>query len=159
MKRALLTTVMMLVMSAFALGAGDAPKKVYVNTDWWGLALSGYDPVGYFTDGKAVAGKEEFVAKHQGATYRFASAEHRDLFAKDPAKYAPQFGGYCAWAVSQGYTANIDPNAFDIIDGRLIVQYSLDVREKFRKDTKGNLAAADANWPRILESKGKAPKQ
>ncbi|MFT3785510.1 MAG: YHS domain-containing (seleno)protein [Tepidisphaeraceae bacterium] len=150
----LLLVVLVCVVSAVSF-AGEAPTKIYVNQDWWGTALKGYDPVAYFTDGAPKEGDKSITASYQGATYRFTSVEHRQLFEKEPPKYAPQFGGFCAFAVSKGYTANIDPNAWDIVDGRLILQYSLDVREQFRKDTSGNLAKADANWPRIRDENGK----
>jgi YHS domain-containing protein len=120
-----------------------------VNTDKSGLGLKGYDPVAYFTRAAAVKGDPQFTAAYEGVTYRFSSAGNKAVFESSPAKYAPQFGGYCAWAVSQGYTAPIDPNAFQIVDGRLLLQYSLGIREKFGKDTAGNLAKADANWPKV----------
>lgn len=129
--------------------------KEFVNLNWSGVAVKGYDPVAYFTDGKAVKGNPQFKSTSDGAIYHFASAEHQAVFEKDPAKYKPQFGGFCAWAVSQGYTANIDPNAFQIVDGRLLLQYSLDVRKDFEKDTAGNLEKADANWPGIVAKKGR----
>lgn len=120
-----------------------------VNTDKTGLGLKGYDPVAYFTRAAAVKGDPQFTAAYEGVTYRFSSAGNKAVFESSPAKYAPQFGGYCAWAVSQGYTAPIDPEAFQIVDGRLLLQYSLGIREKFAKDTTGNLAKADANWPKV----------
>ena len=149
--------LLLLTLSLAPAGAAwsDGVEKVHVNTNRRGLALGGHDAVAYFAQAKAVMGDRQFSHQHQGATYHFSSAEHRDMFAADPAKYAPQFGGFCAWAVSQGYTADVDPRAFDIIDGRLILQYSLSVRERFRKDPSGNLARADENWKRILEEKGK----
>jgi hypothetical protein len=83
------------------------------------------------------------------ATWYFASAGNRDLFAADPDKYAPQYGGYCAWAVSQGYTAKIDPEAWKIVDGRLYLNYSKDVQAQWSEDIPGNIAQGDANWPKI----------
>jgi YHS domain-containing protein len=132
-----------------------AQTKSLLNLDRAGLAIQGYDPVAYFTDGKPIKGKPEFSARHNGGTYHFASKEHRELFAAAPKKYEPQFGGFCAYAVSRGYTARIDPEAFQIVDGRLLLQYSKGVRDDFNKDTKGNLSKADANWPGVVEKKGK----
>lgn len=129
--------------------------KDLVNLNGSGVAIQGHDPVAYFTDGKAVKGDPQFQSSANGATYYFVSAEHKAAFDADPAKYEPQFGGFCAWAVSQGYTASIDPNAFQIVEGRLLLQYSLGVRKDFSKDTAGNLKKADANWPGIVEKKGK----
>jgi len=116
-----------------------------------GAAIRGYDPVAYFTEEKAVAGKPEFTAEYQGATWRFASAANRDAFVADPAKYAPQYGGYCAWAVSQGYTAPIDPDAWTVRDGKLYLNYSLPVRVRWALDKDGNIAAADRNWPGLRD--------
>ncbi|MGB7413736.1 MAG: YHS domain-containing (seleno)protein, partial [Thermosynechococcaceae cyanobacterium] len=84
-----------------------------------GIAIRGYDPVAYFTESQPVQGKSEFAYDWKGATWHFASAEHRDLFSGEPAKYAPQYGGYCAWAVKEGTTAPIDPQAWKIVDGKL----------------------------------------
>jgi YHS domain-containing protein len=145
---------LVLFFSALALPLA-AQTKILLNLDKAGLAIQGYDPVAFFTDGKPLKGKPEFPARHNGAIYYFASKEHRDLFKADPRKYEPQFGGFCAYAVSRGYTAKIDPEAFQIVDGRLLLQYSKGVRDDFNKDTKGNLAKADANWPDLLEKKGK----
>jgi YHS domain-containing protein len=125
------------------------------NLDKSGLAIKGYDPVAYFTENAAVKGDPQFTATFEGATYRFASKENQSRFESSPAKYAPQFGGFCAWAVSQGYTASIDPKAFQIVDGRLLLQYSTGVREDFSKDALGNLKKADANWPGIVAKKGR----
>jgi len=132
-----------------------AQTKTLSNLDKNGLALQGYDPVAFFTDGKPVKGKPEFVRLYRGATYRFASKEHRDLFVKDSAKYEPAFGGYCAYGLSKGKLVEIDVDAFQIVEGRLLLQYSKGVRDDFNKDTKGNLAKAEANWPGLVEKKGK----
>jgi YHS domain-containing protein len=116
-----------------------------------GAAIRGYDPVAYFTEEHAVEGKPEFTAEYQGATWRFASAANRDAFIADPAKYAPQYGGYCAWAVSQGYTAPTDPDAWSLRDGKLYLNYSTAVRVRWALDKSGNIAAADRNWPGLRD--------
>ncbi|MGE0640590.1 MAG: YHS domain-containing (seleno)protein [Thermoanaerobaculia bacterium] len=115
-----------------------------------GLAIDGYDPVAYFLDGRPVEGKKEFATSWQGATWRFASAEHRDLFTAAPEKYAPQYGGYCAWAVSQGYTAGIDPDAWTVRNGKLYLNYDLEVQKKWLADPDGLIVKGDANWPKLL---------
>jgi YHS domain-containing protein len=115
------------------------------------LAVSGYDPVAYFEEGRPVEGNDELSFEWQGATWRFASQDHLDRFAADPASYAPQFGGYCAWAVSQGYTASADPQAWKIVDGKLYLNYSLDVQKTWEQDVPGNIAKGEANWPAVLE--------
>lgn len=118
-----------------------------------GLALKGYDPVAYFNDGKAVEGSEQFTHEWNGANWRFASAEHRDAFIREPEKYAPQFGGYCAWAVSHGYTAKGDPNAWKIVDDKLYLNYNQDVKAKWEQDVPGYISRGDENWPRFLKEK------
>lgn len=115
-----------------------------------GVAIDGYDPVAYFTDGRPVEGRKEFAHDWAGATWRFASAAHRDLFVAAPGKYAPQYGGYCAWAVSNNYTADTDPQAWSIVEGRLFLNYNLEVRSKWEQDKPGNIARADRNWPKLL---------
>ena len=132
-----------------------ASAKALVNVDRSGVAIKGYDPVAYFTDKKAVKGNAQLQSNVGGVIYYFASAENKAAFDADAAKYQPQFGGFCAWAVSRGYTAPIDPNAFQIVNGRLLLQYSLKVRTDFSADTEGNLKKANANWPSIVEKKGK----
>jgi YHS domain-containing protein len=111
-----------------------------------GAAIHGYDPVAYFTEEQAVRGNSEFSAEHQGATWHFASAANRDRFVADPGRYAPQYGGYCAWAVANNYTASIDPDAWTIRDGKLYLNYSKIVRARWALDKAGNIAAADGNW-------------
>ena len=132
-----------------------AQTKNLLNLDKSGVAIQGYDPVGFFTDNKPVKGSSQWVAKRDGATYQFASKEHRDLFLKDPMKYEPVFGGYCAYGVSRNKLAQVDVEAFQIVDGKLLMQYSKGVRDDFNKDTKGNLEKAHSNWPGLLEKNGK----
>ncbi len=114
------------------------------------LAVGGYDTVAYFTEGRPVEGDARFVVRHQGAEWRFASAEHRDRFAASPERYAPQYGGYCAWAVAQGYTASGDPQRWRIVDGRLYLNYDAEVQRKWEQDIPGFIARADRNWPGVL---------
>jgi len=124
-----------------------------VNSNWRGLAIKGYDPVAYFDAGKPVEGSSDFETMWGGATWRFASAANRDRFAKEPAKFAPQYGGYCSWAVSQGYTADIDPEAWKIVDGKLYLNYNAKVQAKWQLDIPGNIRKADANWPGLVAKK------
>jgi YHS domain-containing protein len=132
-----------------------AQTKTLLNLDKTGVAIQGYDPVAFFTDHKPVKGRAEFARKHDGAIYLFSSKEHKDVFDKEPAKFKPVFGGYCAYGVSRNKLVEIDVDAFQIVDGRLILQYSKSVRNDFNKDTQGNLAKANANWPGLVENKGK----
>ncbi len=132
-----------------------AQAKSVLNVDKHDLAIQGYDPVAYFTDNKPVKGRSEFKSFFSGATYYFASADHKARFDKDPAMYEPAFGGFCAFGISRNKLVEIDPEAFQIVDGRLLLQYSKGVRADFNKDTQGNLTRAKANWPALVERKGK----
>ncbi|MCD6043545.1 MAG: hypothetical protein K0R40_3148 [Burkholderiales bacterium] len=130
----------------FALASGAQAQG---NVDAAGLALQGYDPVAYFTEGKPVRGKAEFAARHDGATYRFASAANRDAFAAAPAKYAPQYGGYCAFGMASGYKAPIEPDAWTVVDGKLYLNYNRSVRSRWSSDVPGHIRKADAHWPKL----------
>ena len=134
-----------LVVLVFA-GQALASKSVFVDD---GFAIRGYDPVAYFTEGKPVEGKAEFTAEYEGATWRFASAANRDKFTADPAAFAPQYGGFCAYAVSQGYTAKIEPDAWKIVDGKLYLNYDKRVQRIWEKDIPGYITDADKNWPQL----------
>ena len=116
-----------------------------------GVAINGYDPVAYFTDSKPVEGDAAHTHDYKGATWRFSSAANRETFAADPAAYAPQYGGYCAYAVSKGATATTQPDAWSIVDGKLYLNFSTTVRGIWKQDIPGNIAKADANWPDVLK--------
>ena len=116
----------------------------------WGVAIRGTDPVAYFTQNRPVEGRKKHQHDYQGATFYFSSAENRDLFAANPEKYAPQYGGYCAWAVSLGYTASTVPEAFTIVDGKLYLNYSLGVRSQWEADQANRIRLGDKNWPSVL---------
>lgn len=113
------------------------------------LAIDGYDPVAYFTEQKPVRGSSEFRSDFQGSTFQFASAAHRDAFAADPSKYAPQYGGYCAFGMAKGYKAKIDPAAFTVVRDRLYLNYSESVRTRWLSDIPMYIQKADANWPEV----------
>jgi len=142
MKRALpiLATVM-----SFALAAASPVDPVNRNRN--GIAISGFDPVAYFVQSKPVQGSSQFAYSWMGAAWWFASPQDRDLFAANPEKYAPQFGGYCAWAVSNGYTADVDPEAWKIIDGKLYLNYSKSIQRKWEQDVVKRIDDANRNWP------------
>lgn len=126
-----------------------------VNKTLLGKAVKGYDVVAYFTQGRPVEGSGDHEVEWNGATWRFASAAHRELFAKDPRRYAPQYGGFCAFGVSRGYAVGIDPEAWKIVDGKLYLNYNRDVQAEWVKDIPGFIAKADANWPKIIAEKKK----
>ena len=135
-----------LAAAAATLMPGTASASVFTEN---GVAVKGYDPVAYFTDGRPTRGSAEFTATHEGATYHFASAANRDAFAADPARYIPQYGGYCAWAVAQGYKAPIIPEAWAVVDGKLYLNASRGVQRRWQRDTPGFIETADRNWPSI----------
>ena len=126
--------------------AGSAP--IYAES---GVAVDGTDVVAYFTEGRPVAGDAAFAHDWQGVTWRFSTEANRDAFAADPEAYAPQYGGYCAWAVSEGYTASTTPDAWRIVDGKLYLNYSRSVQRRWENDIPGHIASADANWPSVLD--------
>lgn len=149
-RRALIPALFVIAWLA-APGTAFAVKPVF--STLIGGAIRGYDPVAYFTEAKPVKGKSAYQFKWQGATWSFASSENRDRFVKNPDKYAPQYGGYCAWAVSQGYTASIDPDAWRIVNGKLYLNYSKGVQQQWEQDIPGHVAKADVNWPKLLKGK------
>jgi hypothetical protein len=139
-----------LAVAAALLGATIAAAEP-VNRSRQGLAIDGYDPVAYFTESRALPGLPQLTHQHGGATYRFATEAHRDAFAADPARYLPQYGGFCAWAVSRGDTAPIDPEAWRIVDGRLYLNYSRSVQRMWEADVPANIRKGDANWPALRQ--------
>lgn len=151
-RRGLLAAVLALGVVAVAPRAAAAFEPVYSDG---GAAIGGYDPVAYFTEGKPVAGSEAFTAEHDGATWRFASAANRDAFVADPERYAPQYGGYCAYAVSEGYTAEVDPDAWSIVDGRLFLNYSKSIQRRWERNRDERIATGDSNWPKIVAGGGR----
>jgi YHS domain-containing protein len=137
--------------AALALAAGLAWAKQPVDPVFTSAsaAVRGYDVVAYFDQGQPVKGRKEFAHTWMGASWRFSSEENRDRFAADPARYAPQYGGYCAYAVSEGYTAPTDPDAFQIRNGKLYLNYSKKVQELWLEDADRRIAQADRNWPSL----------
>ncbi len=135
--------------------AYDEHSTAAVNVDAKGIGLKGHDPVAYFTVGAPTAGKAEYTARHDGVTYQFASAANRDTFKAAPAKYAPQFGGFCAMGVALEKKLDGDPTAWTVADGKLYVNVNKDVQKKYLEDVTGNNKKAEANWPQL---RGKTPK-
>jgi YHS domain-containing protein len=129
--------------------------KLLLNLDRDGLALSGYDPVAYFTEGKPVEGLAGFEAVYDGGKYRFASAEHRETFERDPSAYVPAFGGYCGYAASIDKVSPIDPTIFQILHGRLVLQHTPKAYALFNKDAEQSILRADRNWPGLVERHGR----
>ena len=130
--------------------AYDPPHtEVYVENGS-DLAIRGADPVAYFTEGTAVPGVADYEYEWNGATWRFSSADNLATFMADPEAYAPQYGGYCAKAMSEGNLASVDPRAWKIVDGKLYLNYSQEVQAQWFEDIPGNIAKADAFWPNVL---------
>lgn len=134
--------IMLSTRAAFA-----ATPEIYAEG---GIAVDGTDVVAYFTKGAPVAGDASITHDYMGATWQFSSEDNKAAFAADPAAYAPQYGGYCAFAVSKGATAPTAPDAWTIVDEKLYLNFSVGVRETWRTDIPGNIAKADANWPSVL---------
>lgn len=142
-------------LTLFSALSTIATAKDLLNLDGNGVAIQGYDPVAFFTDNRPVKGNPQFQSEYHGAKYYFVSAEHKAAFDKEQAKYEPQFGGYCAYGASKGHTAPIKIEAWQIVNGRLLMQYDLGVKGEFNKDQPGNLRKADQNWPGLVEKYGK----
>ncbi len=152
-KRIRRALIPLLAVAALVGTAGTASALDPVFSTYLGGAIRGYDPVAYFTEGKPVAGKRTHRLEWKGATWSFSSAKNKELFEAAPEKYAPRYGGYCAFAVSRGSTASIDPDAWSIVDGALYLNYSLGVRAQWSGDIPGNIAKGNANWPKLLAGK------
>lgn len=129
--------------------AYDENSTSALNVDARGVAVKGHDVVAYFTEGAPVAGKAEFAAQHDGATYHFATAAHRDAFKANPARFVPQFGGFCAMGVALEKKLDGDPTAWKIVDDRLYLNVNKGVQQKWLEDVPGHLKKANANWPHI----------
>lgn len=149
-------TVPMVGFAAMMLWTAAAFASPQANTDPTGVVLHGYDPVAYFTDGKPVAGDEQFSAEYDGGKYLFSTAANRDSFVANPAKYAPQYGGFCAFGVSVGKKFDVDPASFKIVDGKLYLNLNPQVLKKWSMDTMGYLQKSESNWSRIRD---KAPNE
>jgi len=139
-----------LLFGLLAASAAHAKDPVDpVNKSRNGLAIKGYDPVAYFAQSRPVKGTPAHSATHNGATYLFATAENRAAFAAVPEKYTPQFGGYCAWAVGHGYTADVDPLAWHIDNGKLYLNYNRSVQTMWLKDKAKWITEGGRNWPTL----------
>ncbi|RDL45628.1 YHS domain protein [Marinomonas piezotolerans] len=144
MKRYLL--VLMMLLS----GVVYAQDLIYTGF-FSNKALNGYDTVAYFTDNKPIKGDEKYVTEYKGANWYFSSAEHLSMFKENPEKYAPQYGGYCAWAVAaKSDFASGDPNQWSLIDGKLYLNYNADVKADWDKDPQGFIKKGDQNWPKLI---------
>jgi len=146
MKYLLSSLVLFAVLSFTTAFAQQSP--IFVQG---GKAIRGYDPVAYFTESKPVLGDSAITYSYQGATWQFASAKNRDAFEANPAQYAPQYGGYCAYGTADGHKAPTDADAWTIDDNKLYLNYNTNVRKAWNKDRPGFIQKADANWPGLKD--------
>jgi len=138
----------------FALAVGLSPVVAgaqELNVNHSGVAISGYDPVAYFTTAKALKGSPEITATYAGGTYRFSTTANRDAFLANPARYLPVYGGYCAYGVAHGHKVDVDPEAFRVVDDKLYLNYSKDVQKKWLADIPGNIKLADSSWTSLRD--------
>ena len=136
--------------AAFVGGIAQAAEPPVYTGTLSNTALGGYDAVSFFTPGAPVEGARDFETTYNGATWRFSSAENLARFEADPVAYAPQYGGYCAWAIAQGYTAKGDPRYATVVAGKLYLNFNADILARWQEDIPGFIATADANWPQVL---------
>jgi YHS domain-containing protein len=139
-------TLLLALWSLTALALDPINTGLFGNT-----AIKGYDAVAYHTEHKPVKGSKDYRFEWMGAQWLFASQDHLDLFKADPQRYAPQYGGYCAYAVSQNYTAGIDPDAFTVIGDKLYLNYDKDIQQKWEGSRDAYIRDADNNWPALLK--------
>ena len=147
MNRFLMLVTIALLYTTSAL-ASESPVYTGLLSN---TGAGGYDTVSYFESEQPTKGSSEYTTQYQGATWRFASAENLARFKENPERFAPVYGGYCAWAVSQGYLAKGDPKHWSIRDGRLYLNYNQSVQDKWLEAPDRFIRQADANWPTVLE--------
>ncbi|MFD2204519.1 YHS domain-containing (seleno)protein [Kiloniella antarctica] len=154
-RRLILAFFAVIFASGAALSIAPAPSHAAQNqiyTSYFSsVAIDGHDPVAYFKQGKPVEGSKQFQHQWKGVTWLFSSAENLEIFKAAPDFYAPQYGGYCAWAVAQGNTASSDPTAWKIVNNKLYLNYSSDIQRRWEKDISNNIKRGDKNWPHVLD--------
>jgi hypothetical protein len=154
MNRSIFIVAGLLLLMAAGSVLAESKEAQHQNVERDRIAIQGYDPVSYFEAGTARKGNEKFTFEHNGAVYRFESETHQKAFAADPAKYAPQYGGWCATAMAEGKKVEIDPKSFKITNGRLFLFYNglfADARKKWLKDEANLTVKADASWKQTIE--------
>ncbi|MCB9963109.1 MAG: twin-arginine translocation pathway signal protein [Hyphomonas sp.] len=150
LRSALFAACLALAPAVLAAPAANAEPPIYTGS-FSDTALQGYDPVAYFEQGEAVKGSDDFTTEYMGATFKFASAADRDAFIADPAAYAPQYGGYCAWAMADGRYAKGDARYWRIVDGKLYLNYNAGIQKKWEKDVPGFISKADTHWTELRQ--------
>jgi YHS domain-containing protein len=151
-RRIALATGLALAPAATSFGANEVNTTSGYTAAGAPLALHGFDPVSYFSASTPTAGDARFTAVHDGAAYYFARQENLDLFKANPAKYAPAYGGFCAFGVSVGKKFDGDPRYWKIVDGKLYLNLNEEIAQKFNADPAGSIAKAEKNWPSIYST-------
>jgi hypothetical protein len=141
--------VLSVAVALFTMYSHAQKSEVFTSK---GYAVNGYDVVGYFTQGKPVEGKKTFLYQWHNAYWLFSTKQNLDSFSHSPEKYAPQFGGYCAYGVSEGHKATTEPDAWTIVDGKLYLNYNKDVQQLWKKDIPGRIIKAEKNWPKVKDT-------
>lgn len=149
--RSLVASVALAAAAPLTLSSAAAKQPPVFTGIVKGVAIGGYDAVAYHTDKQATPGNPAITVEHGGATYRFATEANKALFIANPARYSPQYGGYCAWAVASGYTAKGDPEAWTVVGDKLYLNYNKSVQKSWEQDIPGNVRKGDANWPIVLD--------
>jgi YHS domain-containing protein len=142
------------ILFCTAAWAAEPPINTLKNSLFGGrtdTAINGYDTVAYFTLGKPVKGQDALVTQWMGATWKFSTQAHLDLFKANPEKYAPQYGGYCAYGVVKDNLVKVEPDQFTVRDGKLYLNYDADIQTLWLKDPAGFIKAADAKFPTLLK--------
>lgn len=147
--RHIIAALAVTIVPAAALAPAASAEAPIYTSKFSNTAVQGYDPVAYFTDGAPVKGSKDFTTEYEGAEFRFSSAANRDAFIADPAAYAPEYGGYCAWAIADGKHAKGDADHWAIVDGKLYLNYNKSVQTKWNADQAGFIEKADAQWPAV----------
>ncbi|WP_370088228.1 YHS domain-containing (seleno)protein [Ekhidna sp.] len=137
-----------ILLLCFGFLASAQKSPTYTTKDG---AIKGYDPVAYFTKGEPTKGDQSFMFEWNKANWYFSTQENLEAFKSDPEKYAPQFGGYCAYAVGNGYTYESDPKAWKIVDGKLYLNYRRGIQKKWEADQANFIKKAEENWPELIE--------
>ena len=142
--------VLIILATTFSLSQAWAKDKIY-KSFLSSNAVGGYDAVAYFKEGKPVKGQSGFKISYMGADWLFSSPENLAAFKSNPEKFAPQYGGYCAWAVSQGYTAKGDPKHWSVVNGKLYLNYNAEIQNRWDKNKANFIVQANKNWPSVLD--------
>lgn len=144
-----LSLIVLCLLTLLVINTSAAYSAGGVNKDENGIAIKGYDTVAYFTEGRAVQGSDKYSYKWEDAVWHFSTSQNRELFAENPAKYVPQFGGHCANGMSSGVVAGADPEQWTIVDGKLYLKYHRKARDDWRMNKTELIAKAEANWSKI----------